>query len=111
MNTLPRIMSVNILDDFWNFSTIAWAAIWATVFYLPGYLLKNREMIINVAKGIDQNMLNFGWQMNTVFALGTSMMYHDISRKPFTESELAEWKEVGILLRKTKHGYVWRNAN
>lgn len=56
-------------------------------------------------------MLDFLFSMYLSFTLSHSIMYHDISKKPYTESELAEWKEVGILVRKTKYGYKWRNAN
>lgn len=46
MDSLPRITSINILDGFWNASTIAWAAIWAAIFHYVPVIVKNRQIVV-----------------------------------------------------------------
>lgn len=112
MSNLPRIRPINIMDDLWNASTIVWGAVWAAIFnYVPRYLWKNRELIANQVNKIFEGTMYFPFQLYVASTLSRSLVYHNISRKPYTESELAQWREMGILFRKTKYGYVWRNAN
>lgn len=72
--------------------------------------LEKSRMIVNTLKNVDQDMLEATLQVSMITYLNLSTMYHNVLRKPYSASELADWKEMGVSLHKTKHGYDWSNV-